>query len=516
MRNRGGVSGGGDGAPSASPKKKKPGRGGAGPAQHPGGAPPSPPSSTRPSVPLFSSSDDDDDEGDGGGAASSSSFVRRDVDVDVDFDIDADDDGDDADDDESSLRGGTGVLAAGAGGGGGADEGGGGRRRRIATMTTTTTTTRRRRRRSRFLRNLADDLAERGRALWTEVFAIHASATLVYSYHNVGRADVQVAIMTVIALAGYIEQQQQQQQQQRLVIAASIGAFVGGQSVIGSSASTAGEGEGEGGGGGGGGALDDGSVYDDYTVHPGNYMWLLLLSATTGCVWRLVIDEPNIALLSGYAGRLGSATFVGMNVVMMTAYGPAGVVDWDRYYGGFALSDHHIGEAEDAPSLPSSSSSHASSSTSSSQWWRASWDWTEEAGSQVASYVLGTVWLGVLAGGARVLHERRRLSRMIDGGGDAASSPSSSSPSPPTKPPLNNVVVPAVFALSSMLAAYCVPRYEPRARSALFNGLAVGSYVAMASLQRISTISRFASVSLVASVWGLALTPFFVGFAGSE
>ena len=89
-------------------------------------------------------------------------------------------------------------------------------------------------------------------------------------------------------------------------------------------------------------------------------------------------------------------------------------------------------------------------------------------------------------------------------------------PPPPKPPPLDNAVVPVAFALSSMLAAHCVPRYESRARSALFNGLAVGSYVAMASLQRIPAVSRFASVSLVASVWGLALTPFFVGFAGSE
>ena len=287
-------------------------------------------------------------------------------------------------------------------------------------------------------------------------------------------------------------------------------AFVGGQSVIGSSR------------GGDDHDHDDG---DYHAVRAGNYPWLLLLSATTGCVWRFVIDGPNVALLSGYAGRMGFATFVGMNAVMVTAYGPAGVVDWDRYYGGFVAVEpddaggiRHVGEAEDAPSSHTPpSSSHASSSTSSR--WRASWDWAEdeEAGYQAASYVLGAVWLGVVAGGTRVLHERRRLSR-IDGDGDAASSssPSSSHPPPPKPPPLDNVVVPAVFALSSMLAAYCVPRYESRARSALFNGLAVGSYVAMASLQRIPTVSRFASVSLLASVWGLALTPFFVGFAGSE
>jgi hypothetical protein len=172
MINRGCVNGGGDGAPSsASPAssaspKKKPG-GGAGP----------PPLS----VPFSSIN-----EGDGGGVEASS-FVRRDVDVDVIVyvNIDADDDGDD--------EGGTGAAA---GTGGGADEGSG--RRRITTTT--------RRRRGRFLRKLANDIAGRGCAplCWTEILAMHASATFAYSYHNFGLADVQVAIMNVIALAGCI------------------------------------------------------------------------------------------------------------------------------------------------------------------------------------------------------------------------------------------------------------------------------------------------------------------------
>ena len=49
-----------------------------------------------------------------------------------------------------------------------------------------------------------------------------------------------------------------------------------------------------------------------------------------------------------------------------------------------------------------------------------------------------------------------------------------------------------------------------------FTGFAVGSYVAMASLQKISSILKFAFVSLLAAGWGLTLTPFFVGFAGSK
>ena len=44
----------------------------------------------------------------------------------------------------------------------------------------------------------------------------------------------------------------------------------------------------------------------------------------------------------------------------------------------------------------------------------------------------------------------------------------------------------------------------------------VGAYVGMASLGKISSIKQFAFVSLLAAGWGLALTPFFVGFAGSK
>lgn len=79
--------------------------------------------------------------------------------------------------------------------------------------------------------------------------------------------------------------------------------------------------------------------------------------------------------------------------------------------------------------------------------------------------------------------------------------------------PLNNVLVPVLFALLSMLV---VNATNYRHASGLYNGFAVGSYVAMASLQKIPSILQFAAVSLVAATWGLALTPFFVGFAGKS
>lgn len=47
-------------------------------------------------------------------------------------------------------------------------------------------------------------------------------------------------------------------------------------------------------------------------------------------------------------------------------------------------------------------------------------------------------------------------------------------------------------------------------------GFAVGAYVAMASLQKIPNIEKFTLVSCTAAIWGLALTPFFVGFPGSK
>lgn len=117
-------------------------------------------------------------------------------------------------------------------------------------------------------------------------------------------------------------------------------------------------------------------------------------------------------------------------------------------------------------------------------------------------YVFSVLLLGVAAGGMRILHNNY-VQRCKAG------------PSPTKEPPapLNNVLVPVLLALLSMLV---VNATQYKHAPGLYNGFAVGAYVAMASLEKISSISKFASVSLLAAGWGLALTPFFVGFAGKS
>jgi hypothetical protein len=310
--------------------------------------------------------------------------------------------------------------------------------------------------------------------------------------------------MTMIALVGTIVMQidtmgSSLNRSNGMIIYASLGAFVGGHDVLGSTKYEDGKEE------------EDDEEKGGGTIPMMNYLWLLILSIVTGLLWHCVIDGGSrTEFLHGYAGRLGTTTFLGMNVVILTMYGPLGVVHWDRYYGGFVDTDVRVGGAEDA----------------------GGWDWTEGMGKEegedgggggMASfalcYVLGTMYLGIASGGTRLLHERRRLmsssrSSRVDDDGE-------NPPSPPHVPPLNNVVVPALWALTSMLLAYCYPShsrayYVGHVVPALFDGFAVGSYVGMSSLRRISSISKFAIVSLIASVWGLALTPLFVGFAGSE
>ena len=83
----------------------------------------------------------------------------------------------------------------------------------------------------------------------------------------------------------------------------------------------------------------------------------------------------------------------------------------------------------------------------------------------------------------------------------------------PSPLPLNNIIVPVLWALLTMFLVM-VSGYEHA--SVLFNGIAVGSYVAVASLKLIPSIAKFAIVSVLAAGWGLALTPFFVGFPGSK
>ncbi|KAL3816665.1 hypothetical protein ACHAXA_003855 [Cyclostephanos tholiformis] len=293
-----------------------------------------------------------------------------------------------------------------------------------------------------------------------------------------------------------------------VIICASLGAFVGGQNVIGSYVAEEEEEEEEEEEG-----MEGMEVEATTATDTMNYLWLLILTVATVLLWHCVIDGSKRKFLSGYAGRLGTTTFLGMNVVMLFIYGPLGVVNWDRYYGGFV-------EYRDA------------------EWW----DMTDLT--VAICHVLASLYLGMLSGGTRLLHERRRLlssssspssssssssSRVNDNGEDTSSLIMISHPLPPppqpttSGPPLNNVLVPALYALLSMLLAYCYPAmharrhyYDERVIPALFDGFAVGSFVGMASLQRIPSMTKFLMVSFLASIWGLTLTPLFVGFAGKS
>jgi hypothetical protein len=79
--------------------------------------------------------------------------------------------------------------------------------------------------------------------------------------------------------------------------------------------------------------------------------------------------------------------------------------------------------------------------------------------------------------------------------------------------PLNPIQVPTLLVLSSMLIL------EPATASQLKqigNGLATGSFVAMASTQHLPTILDFGGAGFVAGLFVLLIDPFFNGFGGKD
>lgn len=295
---------------------------------------------------------------------------------------------------------------------------------------------------------------------WAQCLTIAIAALATYSYHNVGAStNVQVAIMTVITLVGASPFSKTH------LTTAAIGTFVGGHNIIGATHGL-------------------GAAPEVGDRMPSSYLWLMILSASVGSVWCWFVTNPHIKLLDGYAGRLGSTTFIGMNLVMVVLWGPLGVVSWNRYYYGFVDIVHVAEEDSAAPSLASA------------------WSWTEEAELSVG-YVVAVLWLGILSGVTRIKHHQyvQEWHRSNQGGAEQAPSP------------LNNVLVPVLWTLTSILGTNATG-YKHAA--GLYNGFAVGAYVGMASLQKISSTAKFATVSLVAALWGLALTPFVVGFAGKS
>lgn len=291
----------------------------------------------------------------------------------------------------------------------------------------------------KWMRTLFLSQLGQGKAMWVQCTTIFVAAFLTYSYDNVGsKSNVQVSIMTVIIIFGASPYCRSH------LIPAAIGAFVGGQNVI--------------------AATTD----NENTIYATNYLWLLLLSVVVALVWCFVITPFKI--LDGVAGRLGTTTFVGMNITMLLFFGPLGVVQWERYILGVYQV---IFIAEEDTRLNISNA----------------WKWADEAELAIG-YFISVVWLGVAGGAIRIAHNN-------------------------THPPeaLNNVLTPSLIALTSMILVNSAS-YEHA--YGLYNGFAVGSYVAMASLQKIPTIKKFTLVSCTAAIWGLALTPFFVGFPGSK
>mmetsp|Transcript_23724 Transcript_23724/g.23997 ORF Transcript_23724/g.23997 Transcript_23724/m.23997 type:complete len:598 (+) Transcript_23724:37-1830(+) len=334
-----------------------------------------------------------------------------------------------------------------------------------------------------------------GKAWWVQCLTITIAALLTYSYNNINASvidesnggntttNVQVAIMTVIILVGASPFRNTH------LTTAAIGTFVGGQNIIGST--------------------DDGEfeMYKSkfYFI---NYLWLLILSMIVGLIWCFIITNSRLKILDGYAGRLGSTTFIGMNVTMLVVFGPLRVVDWNRYYYGF-LHVVHVGEEDSSPT-PSLASA---------------WTWTEEIELAIG-YALAVIWLGVTAGTTRIFHLRyvQQWNRINKDSSSLSPKTLSISipttiiapapaPAPSEPEPLNNILIPVLYTLLSILVVNATQYLHS---PGLYNGFAVGAYVAMASLQKIPTITKFTTVSIIAAGFGLALTPFCVGFAGKS
>eukprot|EP00531_Pseudo-nitzschia_arenysensis_P001943 CAMPEP_0116120436 /NCGR_PEP_ID=MMETSP0329-20121206/3174_1 /TAXON_ID=697910 /ORGANISM="Pseudo-nitzschia arenysensis, Strain B593" /LENGTH=521 /DNA_ID=CAMNT_0003614205 /DNA_START=112 /DNA_END=1677 /DNA_ORIENTATION=- len=303
-----------------------------------------------------------------------------------------------------------------------------------------------------FLRDLAANKTK-----WSQCVTIALAALATYSYHTVGAtANVQISIMTIITLVGASPFCKTH------LTTASIGAFVGGQNIIGATHK-----------------LTEPPVVADAIYS--KYLWLMVLSLGVGLVWTHFVTHPRIKLLDGYSGRLGSTTFIGMNLVMVLVWGPLGVVGWNRYYYGL-IDIVHVAEEDSAPLA-------------------SAWSWTEEIELAIG-YVLAVVWLGAVSGVTRIKHNQYIQEWQQQHNGEENA---------PT--PLNNVLIPVLFSLLSILLVNAT-NYKHAA--GLYNGFAVGAYVGMASLQRIPSVAKFATISLTAALWGLTLTPFFVGFAGKS
>ena len=79
--------------------------------------------------------------------------------------------------------------------------------------------------------------------------------------------------------------------------------------------------------------------------------------------------------------------------------------------------------------------------------------------------------------------------------------------------PVNPVLVPSTWALCCMLL---ISLTDYRYSGSIFDGFAVGSYVAMAAESRLPNICRFAMVGFLAGLGIVLFNPFFLGFGGKS
>ena len=283
-----------------------------------------------------------------------------------------------------------------------------------------------------------------GTVWWAQCTTISVAAVLTYSFALT--ENVQVAIMVVLTLFGAAPMAPAH------FVPAALGGFVGGHNSM------------------------FNPPHDTSTTWQA-CLWVIALSWLVGCLWAFGFAKYKV--LEGYSGRLGTTTFVGMNWIMVTLWGPLGVVDWNKYYYGFVGV---VPWAEEDQS-PQSKGQHSTKLAT-------AWDWTEQA--EVAiGYVLAVIWLGVVAGQTRLYLVKSQ--NTFNGSKN------------------NTLMVPILWALLSIL---CVNAFQYKHAAGLYNGFAVGAYVAMAS--RLTCTSKLITVSLVAALWGLTLTPWFVGFAGKS
>jgi hypothetical protein len=147
-------------------------------------------------------------------------------------------------------------------------------------------------------------------------------------------------------------------------------------------------------------------------------------------------------ILLGFSGRLGTTTFLAMNITMLVFLAPSGAVPWSQYGDVQATWEERL---------------------------------TEE---KSIVYVVSAVFLASL-GGAFRLH---------------------------AKLPVNPVLVPCTLALFFMMI---VNGTEYENRSTLYNGFAVGAYVAMTSEARLPSIAAFFNSGNLRWFVGLGSISFF-------